>query len=105
MNKEPIVIEEPVHDFFELSYASYLVLPRSVLQSMPIPWQKKFVKLMNQADKLIGGFPDNGYYTVYLRDEKGRFIKDTLADYERGRRRLHYKTNEEAKKTFRDILH
>ena len=37
-----------IHSFFGLSYAHYLVLPRSVLQSMPAKWQKKFVKLLNE---------------------------------------------------------
>jgi hypothetical protein len=95
-NKEPIVIEEPIHEFFELSYASYLVLPRSVLQSMPVKWQKQFVKLMNEAEELIGEYPREGlHYDVFLRNALGQRVEDPLRDYERGRRRLPYKQNKD----------
>ena len=42
-----------IHSFFGLSYAHYLVLPRSVLQSMPAKWQKKFVKLLNEIESKL----------------------------------------------------
>jgi hypothetical protein len=39
---------EDVHTYFGLSYANYLVLPRTHLQSMPEGWQTRFVALLNQ---------------------------------------------------------
>lgn len=42
---------EAIHLWFSLSYANYLVLPRSVLQSMPDEWQKQFVLLLNEAQE------------------------------------------------------
>ena len=36
---------EPVHTFFGLSYASYYVINRTVLQSMPVEWQRQWCKL------------------------------------------------------------
>jgi hypothetical protein len=80
---------EPIHNYFELSYAQYITIPRTVLQSMPVEWQIRFVECMTELDKLIDW--RQNYYT-YLRDKKGRFMNDPLADYERGRRRLPFKT-------------
>ena len=39
-----------IHIFFGLSYAKYLVLPRSILQSMSEEWQRDFVKLLDQLE-------------------------------------------------------
>lgn len=42
---EPI---EPIdiHDWFGLTYANYLVMPRTLLQSMPKEWQLRFVRML-----------------------------------------------------------
>jgi len=82
---------EPVHEWFELSYAQYLTLPRSVLQSMPAQWQKKFVTLLEELDETIDWRPESGRYWVQLKDDKGRYVHDPLMDYQRGRRRLIHK--------------
>lgn len=39
-----------VHTWFGLSYSSYAVLPRTLLQSMPAEWQERFVACMNEID-------------------------------------------------------
>jgi hypothetical protein len=80
---------EPIHTYFELSYAQYIAIPRTVLQSMPVEWQVRFVECMTELDELIDWRQN---YYVYLRDDKGRFTSDPLADYDRGRRQLPYKT-------------
>jgi hypothetical protein len=41
-------IDEPVHLMFGLSYAQYLVLNRTLLQSMPVEWQRKFCPLVEE---------------------------------------------------------
>lgn len=91
---------EPIHSWFELSYAQYLTVPRSVLQSMPVEWQRRFVACLEEMDRAIDWRPDHGRYRVELRLEVekfdggvyergwGRLIADPLRDYERGRRRL-----------------
>ena len=79
-----------VHDWFELTYAQYLTIPRSVLQSMPRKWQEKFTELLYQLDAEMDWRPKDGQYWVQLRDDKGRYLKlsayDPFMDYERGRR-------------------
>jgi hypothetical protein len=43
--------DAPIHDYFALSYARYLVVPRSVLQSMPARWQADLVELLTQMEE------------------------------------------------------
>ncbi len=83
---------EPVHGWFELSYAQYLTIPRSVLQSMPMDWQERFVRCLDELDELIDWRPKQGCYWVKLKNDNGQFVKDGFADYQRGRRQLPYKT-------------
>lgn len=45
---------EAIHLWFNLTYANYLVAPRSVLQSMPDEWQKRFVLCLNEMQKAFG---------------------------------------------------
>lgn len=79
-------ISEPIHEWFELTYAQYLTIPRSVLQSMPAEWQERFVTCLRELDSAIDWRPEEGRYWVRLKDKHGRFTHDPLMDYERGRR-------------------
>lgn len=95
-----IADQEPVHVFFGLSYAQYLAIPRSVLQSMPVVWQRSFVEHLQLLDETIDWRPPTGQcYRVQLYETGEadsddpdvywkRPVEDPLADYERGRRRL-----------------
>jgi hypothetical protein len=80
--------EDFIHNWFGLSYAQYLTIPRSVLQSMPDEWQERFVKCLEELDESIEWRPKSGRYWVKLKDENGRYVTDPLMDYERGRRRI-----------------
>jgi hypothetical protein len=75
-----------VHTFFGLSYASYLVVNRSLLQSMPLAWQFRFTTLMGE----MWGHFDDEYadvgYEVRVRDrDTGRYRRDPIPNYQRGR--------------------
>ncbi|MCD0160084.1 hypothetical protein IHN63_02060 [Deinococcus sp. 6YEL10] len=59
---DPINTDSPVHEHFELSYASYKVLPRTVLQSMPVWWQRAFVDLMDLLDEAGTDLPATDYF-------------------------------------------
>ena len=93
--------DSPVHGYFGLSYASYLVVPRSALQSMPIDWQDRFIACMQELDATIDWMPDEGTYKVRLHEvvptvdgesmKFGKMLPDPLEDYCRGRRRLPHK--------------
>ncbi len=83
---------EPIHEWFELSYAQYLTIPRSVLQSMPAAWQARFVACLEELDATIDWRPPSGRYWVQLKNNEGRYQVDPLMDYERGRRRIAHRT-------------
>jgi hypothetical protein len=42
---------EAIHAWFGLTYSNYLVLPRTLLQSMPDQWQAKFVALLEEMQE------------------------------------------------------
>lgn len=42
---------EPIHTYFGLSYASHLVLNRTLLQSMPTDWQQRFVACLYELNQ------------------------------------------------------
>lgn len=55
MTATPPPVAEPVqdnpidiHEWFGLSYSNYLVLPRALLQSMPLEWQHRFTALLTE---------------------------------------------------------
>ena len=98
---------DPVHGFFGLSYNPYLVVPRSILQHMPLDWQREFVKLLEELGQTEAGKEWNSHnYLVqrtcpetdvliyeefwdhYANDEEDeymptppKFIPDPLKDY------------------------
>lgn len=75
--------ECPIHEWFELSYAQYLTVPRSVLEAMPLKWKKKFAKLLYELDGTIDWRPTSGRYWVQLKDGEGRYKKDPFMEYRR----------------------
>lgn len=87
-----------IHTWFGLSYAEYLVIPRSVLQSMPENWQHRFTQLLEEMPDWESQLPKGTGYKVQLRaviESDGRHgdiwahaVRDDLANYDRGRRRL-----------------
>lgn len=70
-----------VHHMFGLSYASYLVLPRVMLDSMSPDWQARFVMMLGEIEARFGSYPEEGTYDVRLKDDHGRFMHDPLSDY------------------------
>lgn len=71
-------LERDVSAFFELTYASYLVLPRVILEAMPEDWQLRFVQCL---DELRDEWEAEDNYTVKLRGDGGRFKRDPLSEY------------------------
>jgi len=75
--------DEPINWWFELSYAQYLTVPRLVMQSMPLKWQRKMAVLLREMDETFDWRP-NGQYWVKLKDANGRFADAPLENYRRG---------------------
>jgi len=75
-----VYVEDPFHEWFGLSYCSYLVVSRVVLESMPVEWQNKMIKLINECAEKRKDFVQDKY-VVQVRDDKGRFSNDPLRNY------------------------
>jgi hypothetical protein len=78
---------EPIHGYFGLSYAQYLAIPRTILQSMPLEWQQRFVDCLSEIEDVCGDWMPGAEYRVHLYRNDKR-VDDPLADYQRGRRRF-----------------
>lgn len=87
--------DDAIHGWFSLSYASYLTIPRSVLQSMPGEWQERFVALLGEMEARCYAHGVSWPTTeVRVRGERGKFLIDPLRDYERGRRNVFAETSD-----------
>jgi hypothetical protein len=94
MTDENMWDHEAIHLWFGLTYANYLVMPRSILQSMPDEWQKKFVLLLNEARETFPDLDWPSYRCMAVDESTGRFIKDPIPHYNRGRTRLESKASD-----------
>jgi hypothetical protein len=79
---------ESIHRFFGLSYANYLVIPRALLQSMPDKWQAEVVMLLDELSAAFEHVPQAMNYMVQARSGDGKFIRDPVQHYNRGRTRI-----------------
>jgi len=89
---------DAIHEFFELSYAQFLTIPRSVLQSLPTELQRRLAQCLTEIDDLMDWRPLEGTrYRVQLcevidgddgEEGWGGEVHDELLDYDRGRRML-----------------
>lgn len=65
----------PSGEFFHLTYASWLILPRLSLQEMPIPWQAEFYRMLEEAEAAYGlQCPED---TIITRKVNGKFASLT----------------------------
>jgi hypothetical protein len=49
-----------------LSYASFVTIPRPVMQSMPVEWQDRIADLLRELDSRQDWRPKEGYYLVQM---------------------------------------
>ena len=79
--EEIIELDQPIRTWFELTYAQYLTVPRSIMESMNDDWQKQMKALLDELDDTYDWRPSEGRYWVILKDEKGRYVRDHLREY------------------------
>jgi hypothetical protein len=60
----PGIEHDAIHKHFGLSYANYLVIPRTLLQSMPDAWQTQFVALLKALEDAFAHVPQADVYDV-----------------------------------------
>ena len=84
-----------IHTWFGLTYANYLVLPRTLMQSMPLHWQRSMVECLRTLEDAFWHIDHAPSYFVRARDpETGRFIKDPVPHYNKGRTYIEPRTME-----------
>lgn len=71
----------PMWAWFGLSYAAYLVMPRSLICGMPLMWQEHMEVLLKQYHAAYDWSHIDDNYSVQTRGLKGRFYPDPLANY------------------------
>ncbi len=78
---KPIIteMEGDAWSFFGLSYASWLVLPRIALQSMPLKWQVRFFKMVNEIEDTLEMPKVEGYVVSVKKNNK--FIRSPFPHY------------------------
>jgi len=81
---DPETYKPDITDWFELSYAQFLTVPRLVMESMPQEWQEKMAVLLQEMDDTFDWRPKAGRYWVRLRDANGRFADAPLNEYRHG---------------------
>lgn len=57
-------LDGPIHAWFELTYANYHVLHRTLMQSMPVEWQERAVALFEELDAAFRGLERAESYIV-----------------------------------------
>jgi hypothetical protein len=61
--------DQETHRWYGLSYASYLVLPRTLLQSMPGAWQAAFTAMLDDLAAAFAHVPQAAAYQVITGEE------------------------------------
>jgi hypothetical protein len=90
-----------VSQFFELSYAQFLTIPRIFLEHMPPEWQTAFVRLLDELDETFDWRPAAGrqYWVTMRSTADGKFLRlpCLVCDYRRGNiEHLRKKTDDHA---------
>ncbi len=80
-DKDGVWHDAPFHHWFGLTYSSYLVLPRSILEALPLEWQERMVALLDEASDLLDTDQIQDNYSVQLRGANGKFVKDPFQNY------------------------
>lgn len=67
--------EQELHEWFGLSYASFLTIPRVLMREMPDEWQGKMAALLREYDETFDtSKSDIGGTTVRATDVNGKLI-------------------------------
>jgi GAF domain-containing protein len=60
----------PVHEFFGLSYSNYLVLHRTLMQSMSLEWQERMVACLQELNQAFDHVERVGTFLVQPATER-----------------------------------
>lgn len=74
---------ERLWEWFGLSYASFLVLPRVLMHEMPSEWQDKMTNLLNEYEEAFPNQPDLGTRVQLTKNGKLTKMLKWLINYRR----------------------
>ena len=86
INNDGNWVETPIHEAFGLTYASFLVIPRLLMENMPWGWQMDMVDLIKEfSKKYIWEIKDQRLVIRMTNQNGGLIAMDkNLCDYKRG---------------------
>lgn len=72
-----------VNDWFELTYAGWLTIPRVLLQAMSEEWQRRFVECLDEMDEEFESMGCDGLEIEVRFKKDGKYVKtsDHVCDY------------------------
>jgi hypothetical protein len=76
-NGPSTVGHEALHDWFGLSYASWLTLPRSLMYVMPDDWQQRMAQLLNEFNESFTVEDPEKMFDVVLTTLDGEPLETT----------------------------
>lgn len=81
LNDQGVYVDAPFHAWFGLTYSAYLVLPRAILEALPEDLQNRMIACIDEARELLDTDKISDNYSVKLRDDEGRYVRDPFANY------------------------
>jgi hypothetical protein len=63
-------LDGPVHTWFGLTYSNYQVLPRTLMQSMPVEWQERMVACLEELYDAFSHIEQPDTYQVAAAEER-----------------------------------
>lgn len=89
LNRLPIEGQLTVNEWFGLTYARWLTVPRVVMEAMPETWQRKITLLLQEMNDRFDWLPDDVRLTVVAK-RGSRFIPlpEDLCNYRRPNRQF-----------------
>lgn len=77
------ILEEPINEWGVLYRTQYLVLDRTMLEAMPIEWQKRFIEVVDDVEDVFDFSSEKWQHLEYLVKPKdnGRFIANPWGSY------------------------
>lgn len=73
--KKLFIKENKLETYFGLSYAAWVVLPRTILQDMPLEWQNRFADMLKDLNYKYPKFPDYIYSVTAKNPKNNLFVK------------------------------
>lgn len=75
------ITENKLWNWFGLSHATYLTIPRVLLHEMPIKWQNKLATLLEEYDNLFPSLPPFSTRVMMIKNKKPTLTPEWIKSY------------------------